>query len=114
MSNQYNRGDRGERGDRDERSERDERRAEQSRKTWWWIDWSSRLFFATWVPTLGLFASFLIWVTTTVIAHDKRISELEKMGPKDLETLTPGTTSLPMTSLDDALGQGAYLHDQGM
>lgn len=40
--------------------------------------------------------------------------EIEIGGRKVPIILTPGTTSLPMTSLEDALGQGAYLHDQGM
>lgn len=36
---------------------------------------------------MKLIIAFLVWVTIQIFAHDKRISELEKLGPKDMETM---------------------------
>lgn len=81
------RGDRGEQGEQGERGERGEAVAYRDRKSWWWIEWSSRFFFATWPAVFGLGAAFLLWVANSLIQHDKRISELERIGPKDMETM---------------------------
>lgn len=58
-----------------------------SRKSWWWLEWSSRLFFTTWPGVFALTCAFLMWVANSIFAHDKRISELERAAPGDHERL---------------------------
>ena len=58
-----------------------------SKRNWWWLEWSSKLFFTTWPGVFALMCAFLMWVATSIFAHDKRISELERAAPGDHERL---------------------------
>ena len=51
------------------------------------MDWSWKLFIATWPGVFALTCGFLVWVATSIFRHEQRISELERGAPRDLERL---------------------------
>ena len=63
------------------------RREESPRRVVVWMEWSWRLFIATWPGMFALIAGFLVWVATSIFRHEQRISELERGAPRDLERL---------------------------
>lgn len=51
------------------------------------MDWSWKLFIATWPGVFALTCGFLVWVATSIFRHEQRIAELERGGPRDMERL---------------------------
>lgn len=60
-------------------------RSEHPRRKVVWMEWSWRLFIATWPGMFGLTAAFLVWVATSIFRHEQRIASLESGVVKDLE-----------------------------
>lgn len=51
------------------------------------MEWSWRLFIATWPGVFALTSAFLVWVATSIFRHESRISELEKGSPREFERM---------------------------
>lgn len=66
-------------GEADNRRQRDPRRAIP------WMEWSWRLFIATWPGVFILCVTYTVWVTNNIFRHEQRILALETGVAKDLE-----------------------------
>lgn len=47
----------------------------------WWLEFSQRLFLATWPFAIATLTAFSVWTTKSITSQDKRISSLEQWGP---------------------------------
>lgn len=58
------------------------------RRSYWWFEFSQRLFLATWPFVLASLTAFALWVTKGQVMQDERISRLEQWGPQSGKRFT--------------------------
>lgn len=51
------------------------------------MEWSWRLFIATWPGIFACISAFLVWVASSIFRHEARIAELEKGSPREFDRM---------------------------
>lgn len=69
------------------------RRQREPRRAIAWMEWSWRLFIATWPGVFILCVTYTVWVTTNIFRHEQRILALETGVAKDIEKVRMQTAS---------------------
>lgn len=84
------------------------------RRSYWWFEFSQRLFLATWPFVLATLTAFALWVTKGQFAQDERLSRLEQWGPQSGKRFTEADAEMLRMRVMSDVSAGMVARDAAL